>query len=448
MSDKRQRRRRKQRLPEATVEVEIEALSAEGRGIAHVAGRIVFIEQALPGETVVFKYTKLSKHIAEGRAVEIVQASPDRVPARCKAFAMCGGCSLQHMDSAAQLALKQKTFLDHLEHIGKVRAEHVLPPLTGPLWGYRTKARLGVRYVRKRDQIMIGFRESNSAFITDTEQCEILHPSVGLLFAELSAYLMRMQQKELIPQIEVAVGDNQTVLVFRHLEPLPDADRAILCELAIKHGLVIYLQAGSPDELEALYPASPEMLYYELPEHDVRIEFQPSDFTQINPEINRSMLNRAIECLQLNETDQVLDLFCGLGNFSLPMARHCAQVTAVEGSAVMVKKARDNAARNNIHNVEFHMADLYSDDIASAPWLKKKYSKILLDPPRSGADAVLRYLGKMGAERIVYVSCHPATLARDAGVLVNELGYRLTEAGIMDMFPHTGHVESIAVFVK
>ncbi|MDH5611905.1 MAG: 23S rRNA (uracil(1939)-C(5))-methyltransferase RlmD [Gammaproteobacteria bacterium] len=448
MSDKRHRRRRKQRLPEETIQVEIESLSAEGRGIAHVDGRIVFIEQALPGETVAFKYTKLSKNIAEGRAVEILQASTDRVTPKCTAFAMCGGCSLQHMDTTAQLALKQKTFEDHLQHIGKVTVENLLPPLTGPLWSYRHKARLGVRYVRKRDQIMIGFRESNSAFITDTEQCEILHASVGFLLTELSEYMMRMEQKENIPQIEVAVGDNQTVLVFRHLESLPESDREILRELGIKHNLVIYLQAGSPDDLEALYPQEPEMLYYELPKHDVRIEFQPSDFTQINPEINRSMLDRAIDFLQLNKNDQVLDLFCGLGNFSLPMARKCAQLTAVEGSQVMVKKARDNAAKNNINNVEFFMADLYSDEIASAPWLKQKYNKILLDPPRSGADAVLRYLDKMGAERIVYVSCHPATLARDAGVLVNELGYRLIDAGIMDMFPHTKHVESIAVFVK
>ncbi len=447
MSNKR-RRRRTPRLPEEAVQVEIESLSAEGRGIAHVDDRIVFIDQALAGETVLFKYTKLSKNIAEGRAIEVLQASPDRVAPKCSAFEMCGGCSLQHMNADRQLELKQKTFLDHLEHIGHVKAENLLPPLTGPLWGYRHKARLGVRYVRKKDRVMVGFRESGSSYITDTEQCEILHPSVGLLLTELSEYIARMEQKERIPQIEVAVGDNQTVLVFRHLDPLPEADREVLRELAIKHDLVIYLQAGSPDELEALYPLQPEVLYYELPQYDVRIEFQPSDFTQVNPEINRNMLDRAIDFLQLNEKDQVLDLFCGLGNFSLPMARQCAQLTAIEGSQAMVKKARDNAAKNKIDNIEFYMADLYSEEIASAPWLKKKYNKILLDPPRSGADAVLRYLAKMDAERIVYVSCHPATLARDAGVLVNELGYRLSDAGIMDMFPHTKHVESIAVFVK
>ena len=410
--------------------------------------RTVFVDQALAGETVLFKYTKLNKHIAEGRAIEVLQASPDRVEPKCQSFALCGGCSLQHMDSQMQLELKQKTFLEHLEHIGKVSAENLLPPLTGPLWGYRHKARLSVRYVRKKDRIMVGFRERGSSFITDTQQCEILHPSVGFIITELAECIGLMAIKERVAQIEVAVGDNQTVLVFRHLDPMPEEDRKILFEFATKHELVVYLQAGSPDELEALYPAQPDVLYYELPKHDVRVEFQPSDFTQVNPEINRSMLDRAIEFLELNENDQVLDLFCGLGNFSLPMARHCAQVTAVEGAQVMVKKGRENATRNNINNVEFHMADLYSEEIATAPWMKKKYNKILLDPPRSGADAILKYLSKMNAERIVYVSCHPATLARDAGVLVNELGYRLTDAGIMDMFPHTNHVESIAVFVK
>lgn len=447
MSNKR-RRRRSPRLPEETVQVEIESLSAEGRGVAHIDDRIVFIDQALAGEIVKFKYTRLNKNIAEGCVVEVLKASSDRVEPKCSAFEMCGGCSLQHMDASRQLELKQRTFLDHLEHIGNVKSENILSPLTGSLWGYRNKARLGVRYVRKKDQVMVGFRERASSFITDTQQCEILHPDIGYLITELSECIGRMQKKERIPQIEVAIGDNQAVLVFRHLDPLPEADRAILCELGIKHNLVIYLQAGSPEELEALYPPQPGDLFYEIPAYDVRVEFQPSDFTQVNPEINRSMLIRAIDFLQLDKNDQVLDLFCGLGNFSLPMARQCGQVTAVEGSQAMVVKARENAVKNNIANIEFHMADLYSEEIKLAPWLNKKYNKILLDPPRSGADAVIRYLGRMGAERIVYVSCHPATLARDAGVLVNELGYRLTDAGIMDMFPHTRHVESIAVFVK
>jgi 23S rRNA (uracil1939-C5)-methyltransferase len=442
------RRRRKNRLPEELVEVHIEGLSAEGRGIAHVDDRTVFIDQALEDERVLFKYTRLTKKIAEGRAVEILQASSDRVTPKCTAFEMCGGCSLQHMSPDAQLELKQKAFLEHLEHIAGVTPRNILSPITGPVWSYRYKARLGVRYVHKKEKVLVGFRERSSSFITDTERCEILHHKVGEIITELSECIGRMELKRQIPQIEVAVGDNQTVLVFRHLEPLPESDRELLRELALKHGVVIYLQAGGPDELEALWPESPEVLFYELPEQDIRIEFQPADFTQVNPVINRKMLGKTIDFLQLGKNDQVLDLFCGLGNFSLPMAKSCAHVTAVEGSLAMVKKGRDNAVRNNIENVEFVHADLYSDDIASAPWLKKKYNKILLDPPRSGADAVLKYLRRMEAETIVYVSCHPATLARDAGVLVKELGYRLTDAGIMDMFPHTTHVESMAVFVK
>lgn len=442
------RRRRKKRLPEEPVEVQIEALSAEGRGIAYVDGRTVFIDQALAGERVFFKYTKLKKNIAEGRAVEILQPSPERVVPQCKAFEMCGGCSLQHMAPEAQLALKQKTFLEHLEHIAKIVPRNVFNPVTGPVWGYRHKARLGVRYVHNKEKVLVGFRERGSSFITDTERCEILQVNVGAIINDLSDCIGRMELKRHIPQIEVAIGDKQTVLVFRHLEPLPEGDKKLLRKLAVKHELVIYLQAGSPDELEPLWPEQPDVLFYELPEHEVRIEFQPLDFTQVNPVINRKMLGKTIEFLQLDKNDQVLDMFCGLGNFSLPMAKQCAYVTAVEGSLAMVLKGRDNAVKNNIENVEFVFADLYSDDIVSAPWLKKKYNKILLDPPRSGASEVLKYLARMGAERIVYVSCHPATLARDAGTLVNELGYTLTDAGIMDMFPHTTHVESMAVFAR
>ncbi len=442
------RARRKNRLPEEPVEVQIEALSAEGRGIAHVDDRTVFIDQALAGERVLFKYTRLKKNIAEGRAIEILQTSADRVVPKCTAFEMCGGCSLQHMATDAQLELKQKTFLEHLEHIAGVVPRNVLSPITGPVWSYRYKARLGVRYVHKKEKVLVGFRERGSSFITETLRCEILHDSVGGIINELAQCIGNMELKRQIPQIEVAIGDNQTVLVFRHLESMAEDDRKLLRELAMKHELVIYLQAGSPDELEPLWPEQPESLFYELPEHEVRIEFQPADFTQVNPVINRKMLDTAIEFLQLENDDRVLDLFCGLGNFTLPLAKRCAHVTAVEGSVAMVKKGRDNAIKNNIENVEFVHADLYNDDIATAPWLKKKYNKILLDPPRSGADAVLNYLKKMKAEIIVYVSCHPATLARDAGVLVNELGYTLTDAGIMDMFPHTTHVESMAVFVR
>jgi 23S rRNA (uracil1939-C5)-methyltransferase len=446
------RRQRKQRLPEEAVEVEITAMSSEGRGIAHVDDRTVFLDQALPGEKVLFRYTRLSKKIAEGRAVEILRACEQRVEPRCSAFEMCGGCSLQHMSPATQIELKQSMLLDQLQHNG-VMPEQVLEPLLGPEYGYRHKARLGVRYVHKKEKVLVGFRERNSSYITDTVRCEVLHPSVGEIIDELASCIDQLQVKRSIPQIEVAVGDNQTVLVFRHLEELPDDDRAILSDFCAARSLVCYLQAGKPDDLELLVPGQAESLYYRLPvdgddDASIKIEFQPSDFTQVNPAINEQMVRNAIDYLDLKKTDTVLDLFSGLGNFSLAMAKHCKQVTAVEGSLVMVKKARHNAELNNIDNAEFIYADLYSDDALTENWTKQKYDKILLDPPRSGAAEVLAVLKKMQASKIVYVSCHPATLARDAAVLVNELGYKLKSAGIMNMFPHTGHVESIAVFEK
>jgi len=404
MSTKRGRRRKK-RLPEEAVEVEISAMSSEGRGIAHVDDVTVFIDQALPGERVLFKYTRLSKKIAEGRAVEILRASELRVEPKCQA--------------AAQIELKQAMLFDQLKH-NNVTPEEILPPLLGPEYGYRTKARLGVRYVHKKEKVLVGFRERNASFITETTRCEVLHASVGELIDELAQCIDQLEEKRSIAQIEVAVGDNQTVLVFRHLEELCEQDRKILADFCDTHSLVCYLQAGKPDALELLTPAQAETLYYHLPVdesgNEIKIEFQPSDFTQVNPEINKRMVLNAIDYLDLKESDVVLDLFSGLGNFSLAMAKHCQQVTAVEGSLVMVQKARDNASLNGVTNAEFIYADLYSDETLSAPWLKQKYDKILLDPPRSGAAEILSSLKKMQASKIVYVSCHPATLARDAAV--------------------------------
>ena len=343
---------------------------------------------------------------------------------------------------------KQQTLIDHLNHIGKVKPEVILDPVVGPIKNYRYKARLGVKHVRKKEKVLVGFRERGSSFITDTKRCEVLHDSVGSHLEEIADCIADLESNERIPQIEVAVGDNQTVLVFRHLDPLSHHDRERLKALCEKHNYIAYLQAGKPDDLESLWPQEPESLFYELPDYNVRFEFVASDFTQVNPEINRAMVKLALKHLDLKETDNVLDLFCGLGNFTLPISRTCSSVTAVEGSLAMVKKARDNASLNQISNVEFVYGDLYSDETLSEPWLKQRYDKVLMDPPRSGAAEVLQHLGKIKPEAIVYVSCHPATLARDADVLVNQLGYKLTHAGILDMFPHTAHVESIAVFKR
>ncbi len=443
---KNKKRRRGQRLPVELVEAQISALSAEGRGITHINDQVVFVDLALAGETVKFKYTTKTAKYAEGVAVEVLQASADRVDPVCSAFERCGGCSLQHMSPAAQVVLKQKMLLDQLEHIGRVKPQHVLEPLIGPQIGYRHKARLGVRFVVKKNKVLVGFRERGGRFLTDMNRCEVLHESVGKNLEALSGCLYQLNARQSIAQIEVAIGDNQTVLVFRHLQPLDEHDRLLLTHFCQQYNLVAYLQAGSPTELEPLWPEKPQPLFYRLNDFNIKIEFQPSDFTQVNPCINQQMVSLAVDGLQLDKADRVLDLFSGLGNFSLAIASQCASVTAVEGSLVMVQKARDNATLNKIKNTEFIFADLYSEETLTAPWTKQHYSKILLDPPRSGATLVLPLLKKMQAEIIVYVSCHPSTLARDAGVLVNELGYTLIEAGIMDMFPHTAHVESIAIF--
>ena len=350
------------------------------------------------------------------------------------------------MKTSAQLVHKQNTLVDHLKHIGNVVPNVIMDPVTGPNEKYRYKARLGVRNVRKKEKVLVGIRERGSSFITDTNKCEVLHESVGQHIAEIAVCLSALELKEKIPQIEVAIGDNQTVLVFRHLEIMPNEDKESLKQLCEKYNYVAYLQAGKPDDLELLWPEKAKPLYYQLPEFNVKFEFVPSDFTQVNPDINRKMVSIALGLLELKETDNVLDLFCGLGNFSLPLSRKCQSVTAVEGSLSMVKKARDNAQLNDVTNIEFVFGDLYNDKTLSEPWVKKQYNKVLLDPPRSGAAEVIGCLAKMKPEIIVYVSCHPATLARDAGILVHQLGYHLTNAGILDMFPHTAHVESIAVF--
>jgi 23S rRNA (uracil1939-C5)-methyltransferase len=441
------KRRRRARLPEQLVEVEIESLSHEGRGVAHIDGKVVFIDYALPGETVAFKYSRLSKKCDEGRALEVLKASPQRVEPICAHFGVCGGCSLQHQHPEAQIASKQAALLELFQRMAQVQPQQLLEPLRGPLQHYRQKARLGVKYVAKKGKVLVGFREKGNAFLADLQSCPVLHQSVGDRLDALSELIMGMQARETIPQIEVAVDDSTTALVFRHLEDLSEPDREALRQFGEQHELQIMLQSGGPDTVQPLWPDNPPPLAYELKEQSVRIEFQPNDFTQVNSEINQRMVSLALQMLQLDAQDTVLDLFCGLGNFTLAMARQCAEVVGVEGAQSMVVKARDNALKNGIENVRFHAADL-SADISQESWLQQRYDKILLDPPRSGAMEMLRHIGKLGANRIVYVSCNPVTLARDSHTLIHDYGYTLQQAGVMDMFPHTAHVESIALFCR
>lgn len=441
------KRRRRKRLPEELVEAKIESLSPEGRGVTHIEGKVVFVDFALPDEIVEFKYTRMSKHFDEARAVNILQPSQDRVEPVCAHFGVCGGCSMQHQEHEAQISSKQQSLMQQFEHMAHTQPRHILPPLRGPVLHYRQKARLGVKYVYKKGKVLVGFREKGNAFLADLNSCPVLHESVGNHLTDLSELIMGMQAREVIPQIEVAISDTQTALVFRHLEDLNEADRDALTQFAQLHDLQILLQSGGPDTVTPLWPEALEPLSYTLEQQQVTIEFQPNDFTQVNSEINQAMVSSALQMLELSAEDKVLDLFCGLGNFTLAMARQCAEVTGVEGAQSMVVKARDNALKNNIENTDFYAADL-SVDISTEPWLSKKYDKVLLDPPRSGAMEMLKYIGKLGAKRIVYVSCNPATLARDTNTLVNEYGYILEDAGVMDMFPHTAHVESIALFTK
>lgn len=441
-------RRRRKKLSTEPVRATIESLSHDGRGISHVDGKVTFIARALPGEDVMFRYTSQRGKFDEGDAIEILQASPQRIEPRCPHFGVCGGCSLQHLSPEDQIAAKQERLLENLQHLGKVSPSEVLPPLTAEPWGYRRKARLGVKYMRREQVVRVGFREKHSAFLTDAKQCDVLHEIIGTRLAALGELVNRLSVRDKVPQIEVAVGDTQTALVFRHLEPLSAEDEQQLCAFGEEHQLGIFVQPKGPNTIRRLWPdtESEFTLSYHLPAYDVEMQFQPTDFTQVNAELNRAMIDRAIDMLELEPGDRVLDLFCGLGNFSLPLARKAGAVVGVEGEAGLVERARENAQRNGIENIDFYAADL-NGDLAAEPWYGEGFDKLLLDPPRSGAPVVVEKLPHPLPNRIVYVSCDPATLARDAGVLVAQHGYRLVSAGVMDMFPHTAHVESIALFV-
>ncbi len=439
-------RSRKKRLPEEAVRASVESLSHDGRGVARINGKTVFIDGALPGEEVMCRYRACRKDYDEARVDEVLVAAAERVAPRCAHFGVCGGCSLQHMDPGRQILAKQEVLLENLRRIGGVEPQTVLPPLTGPHWGYRTKARLGVRYVVRKSRVLVGFREQRSSYVADIARCEILHHSVSNLMPALAGLIEGLTVCRRIPQIEVAVGEGVTALVFRHLDPLSVNDREALHAFGESRNICIYLQPGGQDSVHALWPPDP-VLEYHLPDQGVAIQFQPGDFTQVNPVMNRKMVHRVLELLDPRPGERVLDLFCGLGNFTLPIARYADSVTGIEGDRGLVERARQNGRRNGSANTEFHVADL-EEFSSELEWMQKPCDKVLLDPPRSGAANVVAGLRALAADRIVYVSCHPGSLARDAGLLVNEQGYLLASAGVMDMFPHTAHVESIALFER
>ena len=445
------------RLDQSPKTVSINDLSHDGRGVArwpdgHAnAGKTVFVSGALPGETVSVQQTARSRDFDEARTLEVIEASPDRVVPRCPHFGVCGGCVLQHLAEDRQIAYKQQVLLDNLQRIGHVAPASVLPPLRGDSWGYRRKGRFSVRRVEKKDKTLVGFREQDPRFVADIGECHVVVPQLGFKVAALGALVDGMDARRDIPQIEFIAGDARTALVFRHLQPLSDADKARLEAFGAEQGLTLFLQPGGLDPVRPL-AGGPPQLAFRLPQWDIELLFRPLDFIQVNATLNQAMIARALELLDVQPGERVLDLFCGLGNFTLPLARASGDgaVVGVEGDAGLVARARANAAHNGMANVQFHAADL-AQDLAGQPWLKAgsstgTYDKLLLDPARSGAIEVLKQLPLKGLKRIVYVSCHPGSLARDAGYLVNEAGWTLREAGVMDMFPHTAHVESIAVF--
>jgi len=436
---------RGRRQPETAT---ITSVTHDGRGIADTSGKKVFVAGALSGEEVQFMRRKSRRKFDEAELLEVITASADRVEARCAVFGRCGGCALQHVSAEQQRSIKFGTLRDNLERIGGVEPARWLAPVTGPEWNYRRRARLAVKDVSAKGRVLVGFRERHAPYITDMHRCEVLAPPVDELIDPLSELIGRLSIRARLPQVEVAVADNATALVFRVLDPPAAGDLDEFRCFADEHGVRVYLQPGGLDSLYLLHPGGEqEPLYYTLPEFDVRIQFEPIDFVQVNAAINRAMVGKALELLDPERQDRVLDLYCGIGNFSLPLARVCAEVLGVEGEATLVRRAADNAAANLLENAEFRQADLAAID-GTESWLQEPWDRLLLDPARSGAAEVVNRIDRIDPARIVYVSCHPGTLARDAGVLVSEAGYTLEAAGIIDMFPHTAHVESIAVFGK
>jgi len=436
------RHRRRRQLPEPSV-VHIEAMSHEGRGIAHINGKTVFVFGALKGEEVRIQIKKTNRNFDQAVTLDVIQSSALRIQPKCDAFDVCGGCSLQHMDNDDQVEFKQQSLLEMMGHAA-IEVGEVIPALRSKAWGYRRKARLGVKYVRKKGRVLVGFRERNTPYLADMSACEVLVPEVGHRLNELASLIDSMDARESIPQIEVACDDDHVTLVFRSLKTLSREDSDKLIDFGKANALWIQLQPGGPDSIINLYPDSQAMYFSPLADDDIKIGFEVVDFTQVNSAMNQQMVGQALRYLDLKRKDRVLDLFCGLGNFTLPIARRCAAVTGIEGDLSMVKRAKDNALEHHIDNSEYFIADLTRPD-PEAGWMRQQYDKILLDPPRSGAQEIVELISRFKARVIIYVSCQPSSLVRDSKILCDN-GYRLTHLGIMDMFPQTAHVESMAIF--
>ena len=431
----------------------IESLDQEGRGVAHVEGKTIFIDGALPNEKVTFQSHRIKPSYEVANVVEVLQQSSQRVTPKCPHYGICGGCKLQHLEFSAQVAAKQRLLENDLWHIGQVKPENMLPPLYGPAWGYRHKARLSVRYVDKKQRVLVGFNEKATRYVAVMDSCAVLTPEVSALIAPLQQLILHLSLREHIPQIELAVGEAVDakpviVLIFRIMAALTIEDEALLKIFADDHGVQVWTQTKGPDTIKPFYPLNVPQLSYSLTEFNLRYPFKPNEFTQVNPQINQVMLRRAMQLLAPTANEKIADFFCGIGNFTLPIARSGAEVLGLEGLANLVERANESAQLNQIHNTQFGVADLFkmTPEVLTA---LGRFDKWLIDPPRDGAFELIKSLDERNSpQRIVYVSCSPATLARDAGVLVNEKGYTLKAAGVINMFSHTAHVESIAWFER
>ena len=436
----------------------VESLDIEGQGVAHRAdGKVVFIEGALPTEQVQVNVGRRKDQWEQGQVSAIRSPSSQRVAPGCPNFGLhreaCGGCKMQHLHPAAQVAVKQRVLEDNLWHLGKVKPDQILRPIEGPAWGYRNRARLSVRHVPRKGVVLVGFHERKSRYVADMSQCLVLPPRVSTLLPALRALVASMAERDRLPQIELAAGDEVVALVLRHLAPLPEGDLALLRQFGAEHAVQWWLQPKGPETVHRLAEGGP-ILSYALPEFDVTMPFRPTDFTQVNPQINRVLVSRAVSRLDPQPSERVIDWFCGLGNFTLPIARRGARVLGIEGSRTLVERAAENAVLNGL-SPDYEVRNLFeltaSDLLALGPT-----DRWLIDPPREGAFALAKAAAELvqsGSDwappkRVVYVSCNPATLARDAGLLVHQAGYRCQHAGVVNMFPHTAHVESMAVFER
>ena len=443
--------------------LKVESLDLEAQGVAHNAeGKVVFIDGALPGEIVQASIARRKNNWEQGTLTSIRKESSQRVTPGCPHFGLhagaCGGCKMQHLHAGAQVAVKQRVLEDNLWHLGKVKPEVLLRPIEGPTWGYRYRARFSVRYVAKKGVVLIGFHERKSRYVADMQVCKVVPPVVGNMLMPLRALIAAMAERDRLPQIELAMGDEVIALVLRHLEPLPAGDLQLLRDFAARHGVQWWLQPKGPDTVHLLDAGGPE-LAYSLPEFGIRMPFRPTDFTQVNPHINAALVGRALRLLGVQPQERVIDWFCGLGNFTLPLATQAREVLGIEGSEALVQRSRENARVNGLaHKTSFVARNLFEMTPAQLA-LDGSAERWLIDPPREGAFALAKALadavqdpsqapGWTPPQRMVYVSCNPATLARDAGLLVNLAGYRCTAASAVNMFPHTAHVESIAVFER